>query len=224
MTAASNQFFCFSCGAIFIAKDEIALSCPDCGFSYDIHNYRKILNYALKVTRFGYCYRRRYEINYDETFKHKIRYYLGPIDQILIFIGVAAISGIIGGASYDLVKRIRNKIRRQLSGKRQVLDENCLRLLNDEKEFRIFLKYIEQFCEGMDEIPAEVGELIVQEIYIDKMSKAMIEKMREYKKSGRKMDSNSFKEIVEEIARSAKEITDEDIPVKDDFDGLWNML
>ena len=106
---SNKMMLCLSCAAVF-KKTTNTSSCPDCGREVDFDKFNKMLRSAKSAVYFGYMYPKAYEKQRREKGKVTTKYRLIDPDLLLQFIGIAAISGIIGGASYDIVKKIARKI------------------------------------------------------------------------------------------------------------------
>lgn len=210
----SQLVLCFSCANVFRLKKEMNLTCPECGFTVNLDNYEKLFKYANDAVYFGYCYRKTYEKDFKNEGKITNRYALAPLSEIFIFIGIAAICGIIGGISYDIVKKVISKMKYKTSNiKIKYYYKDLNKILNDSKELRIFIEYIDEFCGGLNNIKQEIKYEIKKEMFICMSSKIIFEKK-----------PKSKKEIYESFLRANELIENIEKPKSSNFKNFWNNL
>jgi len=118
---------------------------------------------AYAAVRYGYQYRARYEADLAAG-DVQSRYALPFPDGAAVFIALAAVSGIIGGASYDLVKSVVARLLRRFSSDTSDLMRFDRSVLDEEEEREKFLKYILEFVFTPDDIDPAVTSLLVEEM------------------------------------------------------------
>jgi hypothetical protein len=166
-----TPIICFNCANLFSESENGDLGCPECGFTVEHDLYQKLLNYAAETVEFGYHYRLTYEADFNEGRmddpKVRTRYAIG-FDDIWIFIALAALSGIVGNAAYDLVKLAATKIiNRQAGISNRSKFKTISRMLENEKRFEIFIKYIQDFHQnGVSTLPPKIAGAVAEEMLV----------------------------------------------------------
>lgn len=108
----------------------------------------------------------------------KNRYALVPFNELLTFVAVAGISGIIGNLSTDLVKGAISKIKIAISsteGKKS--DGKVKALIDDPEKMQQFMEYIDAYFNCFDELEPQVRQAIEEEIIVDRISPTMTERL-----------------------------------------------
>lgn len=129
--------------------------CSSCGYEFDPSSYERVASYAQKAVHFGFQYRRTFEE--DVAAGRDTRPAIG-LDDALLFAGIAAVSGIIGNLSTDVVRWAVAKLlnRRGASTRTKAVDP------------LVFIAYIEEFhLHGISRLPPEVADRVVEEILVD---------------------------------------------------------
>ena len=160
---------CLSCANIFTAPIKPQHKCPLCGHVMPRKNYEEIVQAGRDAILFGHIYRSKYEDNYRKN-KKGCHYGLS-IDYttltLLSFIGVAALSGVIGNASYDIVKAIIQRIARSSPVKRRLKDESKAVYLSDlysERFIQRLIAHTRDHHNGFRNAPRKVRDAISSEI------------------------------------------------------------
>lgn len=109
MNHKENDFrkICFYCASIYEAEDKEVLVCPICGKSISMAEYERIMQGMRQAVFGGWTCRIQYENEKNEG----KRYYTEQCGEILNFVAIAAASGVIGNVSYDIVKKVLNKLK-----------------------------------------------------------------------------------------------------------------
>jgi hypothetical protein len=100
---------CLSCANTFEHTTRERLKCPICSTEMSRSQYEDFYRYSFQSIRYGYQYRKAISKENSENEKPK-QFYLLPPDQILIYLGLAAVSGIVGNLATDLVKKVMRLI------------------------------------------------------------------------------------------------------------------
>ncbi|HEY9227151.1 MAG TPA: hypothetical protein VIP11_10920 [Gemmatimonadaceae bacterium] len=177
---------------------------------------------AADLVHFGHDYRIQYERDAADSEKARLRYVLPPPHELLVFVGVAVASGVIGNAGYDSIKlavrRIHSAFLKQgrLPPDMDVLDDELLGRL--DQHFRNFLG-------GMQDMPAAVRSAVVEEMVVDAMTKYLMEHPKEAMRLKKAKNSATragiHRQIMEKLER-AEGATAKAGP--DDFDDLWQNI
>jgi hypothetical protein len=107
----SSPVLCMNCAKLNSRAEALSSICVECNATLDQRIHDDMFRYAFYAARYGYQYRNYYERSNNGHPTGKPM--LGSLDPIFTFIGIAAISGIIGGAAHDLVKHAITRILAQ---------------------------------------------------------------------------------------------------------------
>lgn len=149
------MILCLHCA---IAIDGNCTECPNCGVLINLKAYYRILEKINQYILFGYSYRKKYEEQYAETGKIDTKYQLGILSEPFAWVGLAVISGVIGGASWDLVKYLSKKIASQ------VKDENLTKLVSNEEKLKRFSVYMLDYHQSFRGVTDDVQGAIFEEM------------------------------------------------------------
>ena len=219
---------CFRCATVYRAK-AIGRRCPECGFVPEPDLYDKVVRYAADAARFGHHYREYYERNRPTPDGHRKHALLPEVSTGLAFVGVAVLSGVIGGASYDLVRAAVRRIAASLPrGKGRERDAEVLELAADAKRLRRFTRDLSDYLYRLEELPAEVRDPIVEEVILHAAQKRLFQAMP-HVLSGRKGKAPSVDEVRQATARAFADameaLADQNRhPKPDDFDRMWKNI
>ena len=196
---------CWRCGSLKVTAKKVALVCNECSFSISDGDYHALFDFGRDAILFGVYYRQRYEDQIQEHGEITRKYCLAEPPVVLSFIGGVMAGGIIGNASYDLVKSALTRLadalgRRKLAKQRSLnrrtfatIDDLALirKLLNDEEEFRRLAEAIAEYLNGMPNVDQAVRGAIIDEQGISKSVAAIVEIARGIDESPRD-DSRRF--------------------------------
>jgi DNA-directed RNA polymerase subunit RPC12/RpoP len=163
---------CFNCAAVYSLSDTSQYKCPYCKHSVDAELYKEVIDYAKTAVHFGYNYRKKYEDQIQTQGEINAHYCLSDPSSILCFIGIAALSGIIGNLSYDIVKKVIGKIIRSSKKVDYDIDETTMQLLNDFK-IKIFVQYIQEFHTDSSTAVIKVKQEVEKERFIFSLTKTL---------------------------------------------------
>lgn len=167
-----TQILCFNCAYISPDTEDAEIICPKCGFTTERDSYQKIIQYAAEVVEFGYHYRLTYERDLDEgkldAPNVRIRYALS-IEVIWVFVALAALSGVIGNATWDFIKAvIKEIINSQTETNNRTRYESISRMLENEERFGTFIQYIQEYHrKGINALHPKVAEAVAEEMIVD---------------------------------------------------------
>ena len=153
---------CLNCATLFRSAQSEIYKCPECGYELSLETLLERTKLAGDAVHFGYQYR----IVYEEQPKEGLqaRFSLLLLHEIVEWITLAAISGLVGGASTELAKRAIAKIRKQVAADPELKDLDEAKLILDEEEFKKLTLYVTDFLTGMDNVPREVKAAIIEEM------------------------------------------------------------
>ncbi len=204
---------CFSCANIYRIKKGKKAVCPDCGFVVKRSTYERLLKYASEAVQFGYDYRRCYERDYRKDRKLETRHFLLIPAVVWNFIALAALTGIIGGASYAFVKKVIRKIGEKMPNVAGGCDKKLYNLLNDDKKLENFIQYIEDFHSGFPRLNQKIKGVIIQEILTNKASEISEERKAKKKIDAKRVAAEAIRSVILKVR-----------PQRSDYKDFWNRL
>lgn len=186
-------YICLNCGRI-----NESLTCPNCHYVISDEKYNEIIKKAQETIRYGYYYRKEAEKNLN------IHYDLLSPTNYLEWIAAAVLAGV----SYDLLKylamRIYNYIKDNLTSNEKQYSRTY-DILNDETKFQEFIKYLQEYKDGLATLEKDKKEYIEEEILADFMGNKAHELYQKEKRVPNDQDLMSFlKEGVENDVFSIK--------------------
>jgi hypothetical protein len=142
--AITNAALCLSCANVFSATAKQAI-CPVCGDQLDVNLFLRLMVYSRLAMRFGYQYRKAYS---RDLLKGPIRtkYLLKDFGDWFAFVGLAVLSGVIGNASYDLIKHLVWKFCRERAVSDRVMQKPFSHIEFDDAEIEKLIGYVEDLC------------------------------------------------------------------------------
>ncbi|HBG28151.1 MAG: hypothetical protein A2Y10_06675 [Planctomycetes bacterium GWF2_41_51] len=194
---------CFSCASVFEEQHQ----CPECGWQIEPEQYERIYNYAKAAVYYGIYYRKAYESQLAKSKQINIHYALVDPSEVASFIGVCAVSGIIGQISYNLIQKAFHKIIKSMKGKEIEHDY-------DTKEINIYIENINCFCKNFEGIDPEIKNLIKDEMIGWAATELFMEELEKDPKIKGKLEESEKKSY--KIIR--------EIPRPEDFEKFWNSL
>lgn len=221
---------CCSCGAVFEASDGSELQCPHCGWWIDSAAYRALLSAAQGAVKFGWQYRRRYEADLRENGRITCHYALAEYEEAVHFLALAAVSGIVGGLAYDVVKKVMIKIIDAAAKRGAKHTENSvLALIRDREKLDQFIRYVGAYYACFDSMEEEVQRAVLEEMLVDRLSPTLEQRILS---ANPDMDVEAIKDLAilsdEEIFRGMLEVR-RDIQRRyrlgpEDFRGFWENV
>ena len=125
----------------------------------DYMEYQEGLEYSERVrnaVRYGYQYRKEAEENKNSN----IKYCLGDPSEILYWIAQM----IIGGLSWDLLKKAVKKTYEWIRKRGSSIDPESNKLLTEETQLRTFYVYVKEFDEHIMSVDEKTLKCIKEEI------------------------------------------------------------
>lgn len=187
---------CFKCAELYEGD-----KCVCCGESYP-DNYEAILERSEQAYEMGVRYRQFFDEQVKSKGKVNCYASLVPPEQWLIFIGVAALSGVIGNATYDLVKSVIKKIieKAKIEGENKIADK-----YDSDEKIEILIIQINEYINSPEKIHPEVLRGIKEEERVDDSMYGFSEIME--------LNSNE-KLSPEEVEKEIKKIKDRKLKAK----------
>ncbi len=169
MDHKENDFrkICFHCASIYEMEDEKILLCPICGKSIQLSEYERIMQNIRQAVFGGWTCRIRYEGVKDDG----KRYYTEQCGEILNFVALAIVSGLIGNLSTDIVKKICHKISLCLKqNKKSRKDETLIDFLESPEKIKRFSEYISAYYDAYEGVDDKTRAAIMEEVFVDHAS------------------------------------------------------
>ena len=171
------EYICLNCGRII--ED---LTCPNCHYTMSEKEYNEIIEKAQKAIRYGYYYRKVAEkdLNAHPNL-------LSPTNYIE---WIAA--AVLAGVSYDLLKYLAVKIHNYIKNKLASNKNKYSDILNDEKRFQEFIKYLQEYKDGLVTLDKDKKKYIEEELKADFIGKKAEELYIKEKRTPNAQDFLSF--------------------------------
>lgn len=187
------EYICLNCGRI-----NESLTCPNCNYTISIEEYNEIIEKAEKAIRYGYYYRKELENSLN------IHYSLLSPTNYLEWIETV----ILSGASYDILKFFAIRIYNHIKANHKSNEKKYSRIvdiLNDETKFQEFIKYLQEYKDGLPTLDEDKKKYIEEEMMADFMGNKAAELYQREKRVPNAQDFLSFlKEGKEKDAFSIK--------------------
>lgn len=207
-----SWILCLNCATIFKSVQSETYTCPNCGYEFDLGTLLDRTKLASNAVYFGYQYRTVYEEEPEEgPRKH---YSLLLLHEIVEWIVLAAISGLVGGASTELAKRAIAKIRKQVAEEPELRDLDEAKLMLDEEEFKKLTLYTVDFLTGMENVPREVKAAIIEEMLMERAVEIVT----------RRDEAEELSESQSPVIDAAEELKEEDLVSQADFEDMWKDI
>jgi hypothetical protein len=201
---------CLECATLFKAVQSGIHECPNCGNRFSSETLFNRTKLASDAVRFGYQYRMVYEEGLQEEGPRR-HHSLLLLPEVVEWVVLAAISGIIGGASLDLAKHAVAKLRMQIAAEPELKDLEQAKVVLNEEEFRKLLVYVADFLKGMENVPPEVRAAIINEMIMDRAVELM------ERREGASESRSPIEDAVEELNK-------EDLLDQADFEDMWKRM
>lgn len=203
---------CLNCAKVFGAARSETYCCPDCGFEFDLETLLHRTKLASDAVHFGYQYRLVYEEELGE--EPRRHYSLLLLHEVVEWMVLAAISGLIGGASTELAKRAIVRIREQVAAEPELRKLDEAKIILDEEEFSKLLLYVTDFLNGMDNVPREVKSAIMEEM----VTQRAVEVIARKREAGEALGSRS------PVSEAAEELKKDNPLESADFAHMWKDI
>ncbi len=201
---------CLECAALFKPAQSGTYQCPNCGNKFSLRTLLNRTKLASDAVRFGYQYRIVYEEHLEEEgpWKHHT---LPLLPEIVEWVVLAAISGMIGGASWDLAKHVVAKLRTQIATEPELRELDQAKLILNDEEFGKLLVYVADFLKGMENVAPEVRAAIIDEMIMERAVELM----------GR---GEGATESTSPVAGAIEELNKENLLDQAEFEDMWKRM
>ena len=156
---------CSKCGAFTYNQ-----SCDACGADLQYYDEDENIENAMYAVRYGYQYRKQAILNVGHR-DIKLHFCLPPVNEILVWIGKAVLSGI----AYDVLKMGVKRLWSKIKAKEIQVDydkETEVILNNDDSLFE-FYEYVEEYKNGFVHLTDDEFKYIYEEMIADFSSEEM---------------------------------------------------
>ena len=224
-----SHVLCLGCARPYRPGEGEELRCPHCGFVTDPDLYEKIEARATDAVRYGWQYRRVYS---DQAPEDTTRYYLPEPSQLLIWAAIAAASGVIGNASWALVRSIVARLVEWASSETELSDQD-IETLRQQSERDLLFHYLDDYFGRRTPYPPHVRAAVIEEMLVHEatdMAKEKglpesypetIEGMIQLAIERLPQTPEEMKEVFEEAARRIRDRPDLS---EDDFAECWKNV
>jgi hypothetical protein len=197
----NKRVMCLSCAHVFESGEANEITCPACSYRMDAAAFGQLMWYSAVAMRFGYQYRDTYEKDLAKG-PLKTCYSLHELDQTFQFVGIAVLSGIIGNASYSLVRHVVRKLASSAQSESQSQQKLLDQLQVNEIEFRKLTQYLNDFVRGKRYEPEQVANLCRGELLTDPTG--LIESVIDVPRANQSTDGSLtlVKDRLKQIAKS----------------------
>lgn len=173
----------------------------------------------------GWTCRIQYENEKDEG-KY---YYTEQCGEILNFVAIAVASGLIGNASYDIVKKVLNKLRLYVGRrKRSREDEIVSDFLDSPEKIKRFSEYISAYYDEYEGADEKTQNAIMEEVFVEQVSDIIDEliktKHKEIDVEKVMEDSPHTKEEIMKMVLEIRKRVNTKRPEEKDFRGFWEDI
>jgi len=213
---------CFNCCSIFSAKNNPDKKCPECGYCPNPRQYKNIMTYAISSVYYGHDYRQRYEKQLAETGEITARYALSGPAIILSFLAVAALSGIIGGISHDIVKKVFQVISRKAIKHKDDIRQNKIHITND-MDINIFIQHVNDFHHDFKNMEPIIKLAVKEEMFAWEKSDAVKKALKKVMKKKKFTDEDIFNATMKGL-KKVEHPHKLYKPSKKDFAGFWDKI
>lgn len=227
MRHKENDFrkICFHCASIYEMEDGEILTCPVCGKSIQFSEYERRMQSIRRAVFGGWTSRVMYENGEDDG----KRYYTEQCGEILNFIAVAAVSGVIGNVSTAILKKVYCKIGSYLKrSKKNCEDESLIGFLESPEKIKKFSEYISAYYDEYDGADAKTKNAIIEEVFVSHASH-IIDGLIKIKHKDIDIDKvmaespHTREEIMKMVLEIRNKVNAEQL-AEDDFNGFWNDI
>lgn len=174
------DYLCLNCG--YLNFDTDTNVCANCNTENDIERLKFLSDYANRAIHYGYQYRVEYERQVKIQGEITVKYSLLNPSTYLEWIGVAALSGVLGNLVYDIVKHVATQVYQKLTSKQQLTglsneEKNVMNIIGDNATLNKFIVYIQQYYKGMPNIDKKAEKGIIEEELIHSVTDDLKDEM-----------------------------------------------
>lgn len=209
-------WLCPSCASFHLHKSSL-LVCEKCGFQIRKHDYKIIMDYSKYVFQYGYRYRELYENQVANIGEIGPKFCFTDQATIYAFLGVAALSGVVGNLAYDIVKAASKKIIYNFN---KLMEEEAD--IRDDEIEKIF-KNFEEFINNFSSIDKKVADAITEEMIVHSVRGKDAKKMAKLIFANERSPKVQA-EMVKIMKKAIKKEKKKPKPQPENFDDFWGNI
>jgi len=220
-----THLLCLACADVYTAIDTAenndAQTCPTCGAAHEPERYARLIHVARDFAHYGHLYRMRYERDRRSGDINQ-RYALAEPAAALQFATLAIISGIVGNASWELVKLVAKRAADRLTA---VSADNSGAMTIDDALLERLDHHCRSFAERLGGMDPQVRSAVVEEVIVHAITEYLMsqEEFRHQLSEGGDM-SDLQERIPELLERGVEAVKNRPRPLPEDFENLWNTV
>lgn len=161
---------CFGCATILPYSGELK-RCSCCGAELDLDRFNALYSYSSTALRYGHQYHEYYVNQKKLGSVGSVKPYLAEMSEVYKYIALAIVSGIIGGASWDITRAAIRKIISQYEQEQTATlprKEPAVDLNEVEKIAKNISGYAN--ASGFGHMDKSVAPLILEEMFADSVT------------------------------------------------------
>jgi hypothetical protein len=218
----ARNFLCFECATVY-AGGKRQRRCPKCGKSINRLKYQRIVDASYEAVQYGHLYR-----DYFERLEGRDgarTWACLAVDEIWVFAGVAALSGIIGNASYEVVKAVIRKIVAANKSNRTNAGGGKPFALENDAEVERFLAHLSDYGWGMPNPDKQALDRLCRQIMgegVDGSGGLEDEKPRS--RHDGEQETFAAEDIGKQILAFTESVPKRERPNENDFGGMWQII
>ena len=162
----SGYMFCHNCVNFFKNSFGEPVICPECKTVVDWNSFSSLLDYLSDAVRFGFQYRIQYEKDLSKNGNLNTRKFIAPPYDILIWLALTVIAGVVGNASYDIAKFATKKLISKISSESENAKIPCAYIVLTQEEYKQFESYILDYYAGPKNISPEIRAALIDEMIV----------------------------------------------------------
>ena len=209
----SDPRLCFGCATAFDLN--AAASCPACRTDHDENRYRRVEGIAHDVVYHGHLYRRKYEENFAAG-NTRVRYHLVEPHAALVWLGITVLSGILGGASWDVVRAAASRIKK-----------SSVTAGTATPDLEILRSDVEEYVNGMPNVSPAIRSAILEEIIAHAAGPYITKAVTQALENPDSIPKNYSALVADAIAKTTKEALKRQRSLRSseaEFEKLWSRL
>lgn len=220
-----THLLCLTCGSLNERSTQsIAQVCRECDGSLEPEQLLRLYEYAAEV----YYYGRQYRVYYERAYEHgdnPPKPHLGFDGEAFAWAMLAALSGVLGNASYDAIKAVISKVRADISSGRVVSKDYTPLLELTDAQLGELMDAARTYCNGMDGLTKEVQAAIIEEIVANTVTHdpALAEEMAKLMER-KNIKPKHRKRFVELLRNALVRPKYRNKPQSGAFNDLWSKL
>jgi hypothetical protein len=200
----ATDALCFACTYAFrVGRDEDVV-CPRCQHVEPRRIYEDVMERAAMAVRFGYQYPAVYAR--DRAAGHtNERYCLVELPPVVTWIALAALSGVVGNATFDAIKAAVRRIVNASTELTGALDPRASESISEDTTLRDFCSAVQAYDERLRLGLPDPDPLVWEERLVD-LSMRLYEMHPEWFLRAREMDGQASEELRARLVELTREL------------------